>query len=70
MLSVEVLPHVTPAIMKQLNDMGIYTVKQFQNAKIAKTSSVKGLGVKTVKAIRKHILRSFKTSAELEGKTS
>ncbi len=70
MLSVEVLPHVTPAIMKQLNVMGIYTVKQFQNAKIAKTSSVKGLGVKTVKAIRKHILRSFKTSAELEGKTS
>ncbi len=70
MLSVEVLPHVTPAIMKQLNEMGIYTVKQFQNAKIAKTSSVKGLGVKTVKAIRKHILRSFKTSAELEGKTS
>ncbi|MBK5112486.1 MAG: DNA topoisomerase VI subunit B [Candidatus Heimdallarchaeota archaeon] len=67
MLSVEVLPHVTPAILKQLNVMGIYTVKQFQNAKIAKTSSVKGLGVKTVKAIRKHILRSFKTAAELAG---
>lgn len=66
-LSVEILPHVTPAITKELNFMGIYTIKQFQNAKIAKTSAVKGLGIKTVKSIRKHIMRSFKTSAELEG---
>ncbi|NHJ39271.1 MAG: DNA topoisomerase VI subunit B [Asgard group archaeon] len=66
-LSVEILPHVTHAITKELNSMGIYTVKQFQNAKIAKTSAVKGLGVKTIKSIRKHIIRSFKTSEELEG---
>ena len=66
-LSVVVLPHVTSTIAKELNSMGIYTIKQFQNAKIAKTSAVKGLGVKTVKSIRKQIIRSFKTSAELEG---
>lgn len=66
-LSVEVLPHVTPAIAKELYSMGIYTIRQFQNAKIAKTSAVKGLGVKTIKSIRKQIIRSFKTSAELEG---
>ncbi|MGC9778626.1 MAG: DNA topoisomerase VI subunit B [Candidatus Heimdallarchaeota archaeon] len=70
MLSVEVLPHITHAIKEDLNSIGIYTVKQFHSAKIAKTSSVKGLGVKTVKAIRKHIMRSFKTIAELEGQTS
>ena len=35
MLSVEVLPHVTPAVKGNLNAVGIYTVKQFQNAKIA-----------------------------------
>ncbi|HUU78930.1 MAG TPA: DNA topoisomerase VI subunit B [candidate division Zixibacteria bacterium] len=68
-LSVEVLPHVTSSIVEQLNEMGIYTVKQFQNAKIAKTSAVKGLGVKTVKVVRNHIIRSFKTTAELEGKS-
>ncbi|NHJ47877.1 MAG: DNA topoisomerase VI subunit B [Asgard group archaeon] len=68
-LAVEVLPHITPAIAKELNSIGIYTIKQFQNAKIAKTSAVKGLGVKTIKAIRKQINRSFKTSAELAGAT-
>ena len=68
MLSVEVLPHVTPAIQTELNAVGIYTVKQFHNAKIAKTSAVKGLGVKTVKVIRNHIIRALKTSAELESK--
>jgi len=67
-LSVEVLPHITPAIKEELNSVGIYTIKQFQNAKIALTSSVKGLGVKTIKTIRKHIMRSFKTAAELAGK--
>ncbi|MHA1630958.1 MAG: DNA topoisomerase VI subunit B [Candidatus Heimdallarchaeota archaeon] len=66
MLSVEVLPHITSAIKKELNAVGIFTVKQFQNAKIAKTSAVKGLGVKTVKTIRKNIIHAFKTSAELE----
>ncbi|MBN1330745.1 MAG: DNA topoisomerase VI subunit B [Candidatus Heimdallarchaeota archaeon] len=69
MLSVEVLPHVTPAIQTELNAAGIYTVKQFHNAKIAKTSAVKGLGVKTVKVIRNHIIRALKTSAELENKS-
>ncbi len=67
-LSVEILPHVTPAIQIELNAVGIYSVKQFYNAKIAKTSAVKGLGVKTVKVIRNHIIRAFKTSAELESK--
>jgi len=67
MLSVEVLPHVTPAVKDNLNAVGIYTVKQFQNAKIALTSAVKGLGVKTVKTIRKQIIHSLKTSAEIEG---
>jgi len=66
LLSVEVLPHITPTIKDELNAIGIYTVKQFQNAKIAKTSAVKGLGVKTVKAIRKTIIHAFKTSAELQ----
>ncbi|MHA1211294.1 MAG: helix-hairpin-helix domain-containing protein, partial [Candidatus Heimdallarchaeota archaeon] len=68
LLSVDVLPHVTAAVKIALNEVGIYTVKQFQSAKIAKTSAVKGLGVKTVKAIRKHILTSLKTSAELKAK--
>lgn len=67
MLSVAVLPHVSPMVMDELNKAGIYTVKQFQSAKIAKTSAVKGLGVKTVKNIRKQIIRALKTSAELEG---
>ncbi|MHA1365687.1 MAG: DNA topoisomerase VI subunit B [Candidatus Heimdallarchaeota archaeon] len=69
MLSVEVLPHVTPTVKANLNAVGIYTVKQFQNAKIALTSAVKGLGVKTVKTIRKQIIHSLKTSVELEGAT-
>ena len=69
MLSVEVLPHVTPTVKANLNAAGIYTVKQFQNAKIALTSAVKGLGVKTVKTIRKQIIKSLKTSAEIEGAT-
>ena len=67
-LSVDVLPHVTSAVKENLFAVGIYTVKQFYNAKIALTSSVKGLGVKTVKTIRKQIIHSLKTSAELEGK--
>ena len=67
-LSVEVLPHVTSPVKEQLYEMGIFTVKQFYNAKIAKTSAVKGLGVKTVKAVRKHIIRALKTSSELDGK--
>ncbi len=67
MLSVAVLPHVSPMVQEELNKAGIYTVKQFHSAKIAKTSTVKGLGVKTVKNIRKQIIRALKTSAELEG---
>ena len=66
-LSVEVLPHVTPTVKEELHKVGIYTVKQFHSAKIAKTSAIKGLGVKTIKAIRKQIARNLKTSAELEG---
>ena len=69
-LSVEVLPHITTSVMKELNVIGIFTVKQFHNAKIAKTSSVKGLGVKTVKVIRNHIIRALKTSAELQGESN
>jgi predicted flap endonuclease-1-like 5' DNA nuclease len=64
-LSVDVLPHVNDSIKKELNKIGIYTVAQFKKAKIAQTSAVKGLGVKTVKAIRKEILRAAKTSDQL-----
>jgi DNA topoisomerase-6 subunit B len=68
-LSVQVLPHITVTVTKELNSMGIYTVRQFQNAKIAKTSAVNGLGVKNVKKVRKLIIKAFKTSAELTGST-
>ncbi|MBD3189535.1 MAG: DNA topoisomerase VI subunit B, partial [Candidatus Heimdallarchaeota archaeon] len=36
-LSVEVLPYVTDDAKQQLYELGIYTVKQFQNARIATT---------------------------------